>query len=81
MARSFEDTIDKVTAELPAGDYKELREQLAAVKLAATFRAPEIQHLSWQALCGCLEDHLPDPTATDAPEWVLRIKDIMLGDS
>lgn len=81
--RSIETVIDSIVAEIPKEDsrYNTCRKMLGSIKETAQFRAPEMERASWMELSMALESYLPNPTDADAPEWVLKIKTIMLGEN
>lgn len=41
------------------------------------FAAPELHKAYWLPLCQWLSATLPNPTATDAPDWLREVSDII----
>lgn len=80
MRRHIGAVIDQVVVELPAGEFGELRGSLAQLKQDSVYKAPEMMREMWEQFCSLLDEHLSDPEAADSPEYMSRIKTIMLGE-
>lgn len=76
--RDITTVIDRILAEIPA-DEVALRASVERVRQTASYRAPEIRHLDWNALGVALAER--DATLAERPAWLDRAGQIFEGEA
>ncbi len=78
-SRKLSDVLDAVIQEIPE-EFPDVLVDLRSLRQSVQYTAPELMRLRWIQLSEILNDALPDPTSTDAPEWVKRIASLVMGE-
>ncbi len=78
-SRKLSDVLDTVIQEIPE-EFSGVLVDLRSLRQSVQYTAPELMRLRWIQLSEILNDGLPDPTSTDAPEWAKHVSSLVMGE-